>query len=218
MPAPETFRCSSCGDEFSLSPSVRQKYPNWTPKTCMNCRGQGSSNGNGSARRRRGNSATRNGNLSPQQVLERFTEGPQDGIFTDGSCQGNPGPGGWGAVYVRGGRIVEERSGYDPATTNNRMELTAMIEGLSMVGPEEAVDVYSDSELVVNTVTKWAKGWEARGWKRKEGEVKNLDLVREAYALAKERPLARIQWIRAHDGSRWNEYADALSTSHLRTE
>ena len=182
----------------------------------MSCREQ-PANGGGK-QRQRGNSATRNGNLSPLQVLERFTAGPQDGIFTDGSCQGNPGPGGWGAVYVRGGQIVEERAGYDPATTNNRMELTAMIQGLSMVGPDEAVDVYSDSALVVDTLTKWAKGWEARGWKRKEGEVKNLDLVKEAYALARERPLARIQWIRAHDGSRWNEYADALSTSHLRSE
>ncbi len=182
----------------------------------MSCREQ-PANGGGKPRQR-GNSATRSGNLSPQRVLERYTAGPQDGIFTDGSCQGNPGPGGWGAVYVRGGQIVEERSGYDPATTNNRMELTAMIEGLSMVGPGEAVDVYSDSSLVVDTLTKWAKGWEARGWKRKEGEVKNLDLVKEAYALARERPLARIQWIRAHDGSRWNEYADALSTSHLRPE
>ncbi|HEY4669187.1 MAG TPA: ribonuclease H, partial [Tepidiformaceae bacterium] len=156
MAAPDTFRCTSCGDEFSLSPSVRAKYPNWTPRTCMSCREQ-PANGGGK-QRQRGNSATRNGNLSPLQVLERFTAGPQDGIFTDGSCQGNPGPGGWGAVYVRGGQIVEERSGYDPATTNNRMELTAMIQGLSMVGPDEAVDVYSDSALVVDTLTKWAKG------------------------------------------------------------
>jgi ribonuclease HI len=171
---------------------------------------------NGSKPRQRGNSATRAGNLSPEEVLARFTGGPQDGVFTDGSCQGNPGPGGWGAVYVRNGEIIEERTGYDPATTNNRMELTAMIQGLSMIRPEDAVDVYSDSSLVVDTLTKWAKGWEARGWKRKEGEVKNLDLVQEAYDLARARPLARIQWIRAHDGSRWNEYADALSTTHLR--
>ena len=91
-----------------------------------------------------------------------------------------------------------------------------MIAGLSMLGPGDAVDVYSDSQLVVKTLTEWAKGWEARGWKRKAGAVENLDLVQAAYALAKERPLAHIQWIRAHDGSRWNEYADALSTAHLR--
>lgn len=67
-------------------------------------------------------------------------------------------------------------------------------------------------------MTKWAASWEKAGWKRKEGEVKNLDLVKRAYALAKERPRARIQWIRAHDGSRWNEYADSLSQAYLREE
>lgn len=152
------------------------------------------------------------------QVLERYHKGPTSGIFTDGSCSGNPGPGGWGVVYVLDGEVLAERHGFEPQTTNNRMELTAMIEGLQMLGPREAVDVYSDSQLVVNTVTQWAAGWERRGWKRREGEVKNLDLVQRAYALAKERPLARIQWIRAHDGSRWNEYADALATAYLRSE
>lgn len=163
----------------------------------------------------RGNSVTRGRVLSTAEVLERFTGGPQTGVFTDGSCQGNPGPGGWGAVYVRDGKILEERHGFDPQTTNNRMELTAMIEGLSMVGPGEEIDVYSDSQLVVNTLTKWAASWEKRGWKRKGGPVMNLDLVQRAYALLKERPHARVKWIRAHDGSRWNEYADALATAHL---
>jgi ribonuclease HI len=91
-----------------------------------------------------------------------------------------------------------------------------MIEGLRLLGPEEEMDVYSDSQLVVNTLTQWAAGWERRGWRRREGEVKNLDLVQEAYALAQQRPSARIRWIRAHDGSRWNEYADALATSYMR--
>ena len=98
------------------------------------------------------------------------------------------------------------------------MELTAIIEGLSMLSAQDAVDVYSDSRLVVDTLTKWAAGWEARGWRRKGGEVKNLELVQRAYALAGERPHARIRWIRAHDGSRWNEYADALATAYLRDE
>jgi ribonuclease HI len=138
-------------------------------------------------------------------------------VFTDGSCSGNPGPGGWGAVRVEAGRILSERHGEERQTTNNRMELTAMIAGLQMVEPHEIVNVYTDSNLVVQTLTQWAAGWERRGWKRSTGEVKNLDLVKEAYALAKERPGARIQWIRAHDGSRWNEYADALSTAYLRT-
>jgi len=96
--------------------------------------------------------------------------------------------------------------------------LTALIAGLEMAPPAERVTVYTDSLLVVNTLTKWAKGWEARGWKRKEGEIANLDLVQQAWALIGQRPLARLEWIRAHDGSRWNEYADALSTAHLRSE
>lgn len=146
----------------------------------------------------------------------RFLAGPDTGVFTDGSCQGNPGPGGWGAVHVKAGRVVEERHGLDPATTNNRMELTAMIAGLEMLQPDSSATVYTDSMLVVNTLTKWAAGWAARGWKRKEGEVKNLDLVQRAWALVQERPQVRIEWIRAHDGSRWNEYADALSTAYQR--
>lgn len=177
----------------------------------MDCRG-------GRQKAGRGNSVTRDQVLTTAEVLERFTGGPQTGVFTDGSCQGNPGPGGWGAVYVRDGEIVEQRHGFDPQTTNNRMELTAMIEGLTMIGPDDEVDVYSDSQLVVKTLTEWAAGWEKRGWRRKDGPVMNLDLVQRAYALLKERPRARLRWIRAHDGSRWNEYADALSTAHLREE
>ena len=166
--------------------------------------------------RKRGASVTRTANLTTAEILKRFDSGPNTGIFTDGSCQGNPGAGGWGAVHVREGIVVEQRHGSDAATTNNRMELTAMIAGLEMAGLNEPVTVYSDSRLVVETLTSWAKGWEARGWKRKEGEVKNLELVQRAYALAGARPRASITWIRAHDGSRWNEYADALSTAYLR--
>lgn len=165
-----------------------------------------------------GASVTRTQDLSVAEVLERFHGGPTDGIFTDGSSRPNPGPGGWGAVYVRKNEVVEQRHGSDPFTTNNRMELTALIAGLEMAPVGDAIDVYSDSLLVVNTVTKWAKGWEARGWRRKEGEIANLDLVKQAWELAQQRPLSRVQWIRAHDGSRWNEYADALSTAHLRSE
>ena len=152
------------------------------------------------------------------EVRALYRGGPQTGVFTDGSCYGNPGPGGWGMVYVRDGEIVAERHGADAQTTNNRMEFTALIEALRLLAPDDAVDIYTDSRLVVDTVTKWAAGWERRGWRRRDGEVKNLALVQEAYRLAKERPLARITWIKAHDGSLWNEYADALATAYLRDE
>lgn len=158
----------------------------------------------------------RDGLMTTQQVLAQFSAGPASGVFTDGSCFGNPGPGGWGAVRVRDGAILQQRHGADPSTTNNRMELEAMIAGLEMIDPAEAEDVYSDSDLVVRTLNEWAAGWERRGWKRRAGPVKNLDLVQRAWALVQERPHVRIRWIRAHDGARWNEYADALATAYLR--
>lgn len=221
------FTCGSCGEPFTITATVRAKYPNWQPKTCMNCRGTGvtgrpgASPGRGAAApkaRRPTSTVTKELNLPVAEVLRRFTEGPATGVFTDGSCSGNPGPGGWGAVWVEGGKIIAEKHGSDPATTNNRMELTAMIAGLEMLDPADEVTAYSDSLLVVNTLTKWAAGWEKRGWERKEGPVKNLELVQKAWALVKQRPKVRIEWIRAHDGSRWNEYADALSTAYLRSE
>ena len=70
----------------------------------------------------------------------------------------------------------------------------------------------------MNTVNEWAKGWEARGWRRKGGPIKNLELVQELYALAQARPGVTLHWIRAHDGSRWNEYVDALATSYVRED
>lgn len=186
----------------------------------MDCRDNGSRAKAGVKRApaSRASSVTRTHDLTTAEVLERFRDGPTTGIFTDGSSRPNPGPGGWGAVFVRANTIVEERHGEDAWTTNNRMELTALIKGLEMAPPGEAISIYTDSQLAVNTLTKWAKGWEARGWKRKEGEIANLDLVKRAWELVQQRPNASIEWIRAHDGSRWNEYADALSTAHLRTE
>ncbi|MGH3651265.1 MAG: ribonuclease H family protein, partial [Acidimicrobiia bacterium] len=107
--------------------------------------------------------------------------------------------------------------GSETHTTNNRMELRAMIGGLQMVPPDTAINVYTDSELIVNILTKWAPGWKADGWKKKSsGPIANLELVKEAYELARARPRAHIQWIPAHSGYRWNEYADALATAYRR--
>ena len=118
--------------------------------------------------RKRGQSVTRAQSLTTDQVLERFRDGPQTGIFTDGSCSGNPGPGGWGTVLVDDGAVIEERYGFDPETTNNRMEFQAMIVGLELLKPEDSADIYTDSKLVVDTLTKWAAGWEKRGWRRSD--------------------------------------------------
>lgn len=142
---------------------------------------------------------------------------PQTGVFTDGACAGNPGPGGWGAVYVVDGTIVDEAHGFDPDTTNNRMEFTALIEGLKLVPEGTSVTVYSDSNLAVRTINEWAAGWEARGWKRKKAGAdgskvpKNLDLVKTAFRDFGARPEVDLQWIKGHADFTWNEYADDLA-------
>lgn len=157
-----------------------------------------------------------NENLSPEEVLARFSGGPDTGIFTDGSCDPNPGPGGWGYVWVEEGKVIAEDSGNAPDTTNNRMELTALIEALDRLPSDGVFTVYSDSQLCVNTINQWAAGWEKRGWKRKTGPIKNLDLVKRLWALANAKPDIELKWIKAHDGTRWNEYADALASSYQR--
>ncbi|MCI5065205.1 ribonuclease HI [bacterium] len=152
------------------------------------------------------------------EVLQRYTGGPQSGVFTDGGSSPNPGPGGWGFVHVEGGEILREEHGHEAETTNNRMELTALINAFRALPKDVEVTVYSDSDLCVKTLKEWAPGWRARGWKRKSGPIKNLELVQEAFALYEERPGVTVKWIKAHDGSLWNEYADALATAWMRRE
>jgi ribonuclease HI len=96
------------------------------------------------------------------------------------------------------------------------MELTALIQAYRALPEDAEITVYSDSQLCVNTVNEWAPGWARRGWKRKTGPIANLELVRELYALHLSHPSVSLAWIRSHDGSRWNEYADALASSFLR--
>lgn len=150
-----------------------------------------------------------------KEVLATLEAGPREGVFTDGACSGNPGPGGWAAVRVKDGELVARRFGRSPQTTNNRMELQALIAGYQLVGSDEALTLFSDSMLCVNTINTWAAAWERRGWRRKEGPVKNLDLVREAYRLARLHPRVELCWIKAHNGARWNEYVDILATAPL---
>jgi ribonuclease HI len=215
------FTCESCGASFALSETILGRYPGWTPRQCRACRDTGAT---GAAKGGIAPGAVRGGrkrpsieeNLTVAEVLAKYADGPADGVFTDGSCEPNPGPGGWGAVYVVRGEVVDQAHGQDPMTTNNRMELTALIQGVLLVPPGTPAVVYSDSRLVIDTLTKWAASWERAGWKRKTGPVQNLDLVQEAYALVSARPELRLEWIAAHAGSRWNEYADALSTAYRR--
>lgn len=206
------FTCQTCGKEFTLAQEVLDRYPGWTPKQCLDCR-----NGSPAKSQSSKPSGTKNKDMTTGEVLARFDAGPTSGVFTDGATEGNPGPGGWGAVLVVDNQMVAQDYGSEAHTTNNRMELTAMVAGIRMIPGATVVNVYTDSQLVVNILTKWAEGWKANGWKKKSpGPIANLELVQEAYALARERPSANIQWIKAHSGNRWNEYADALATAYRR--
>jgi ribonuclease HI len=204
-----TFRCTDCGQEFTLSETVLARYPGWTPSRCRRCRGNGGGRG-------RGRRQPREQIRTVAEVLERYQDGPRDGVFTDGSAHPNPGPGGWGAVYVVEGEVVAQDHGHEPHTTNNRMELVALIRGYDLVPSGTSATVYTDSRLCHDTITRWAPGWKRRGWRRKGGEIANLDLVKELYAKAEARPELQLAWIPAHVGNRWNEYADALATAWLR--
>ena len=124
-------------------------------------------------------------------------------IHTDGACKGNPGRGGWGAVIEQNGSQVK-LSGGAPQTTNNRMEMTAVIKGLEAVDPSSKVLISSASTYVVNTMTK--------GWKRKA----NHDLWEQLDALVKNRAIS-WQWVRGHSGDRGNELADSLATKEAGT-
>ncbi len=202
------FTCQTCGKSFDIRQEVLDRYPGWTPQQCLDCRNSKTSSAP---------SVTKSRDMTTSEVLARFTEGPKTGVFTDGASEGNPGPGGWGALLVVDDQMVSQDYGSEAHTTNNRMELTAMIAGLRMVPADSPVDIYTDSQLVVNIITKWAAGWKEKGWKKKSpGPIANLELVREAYAIAQARPKANIQWIKAHMGNRWNEYADALATAYRR--
>jgi ribonuclease HI len=212
-----TATCTGCGQRFTPSAQLLERYPGWTPSQCPSCyRGGSSTRPGGGAGARGGRSGGVEENLTLVEVLERYTDGPDTGVFTDGSASPNPGPGGWGAVWVIDGEVQAQDHGHEAHTTNNRMELTALHKGVELVPEGTPATVYSDSNLVVRTVTEWAAGWERRGWKRKTGPVENLDLVRPLYELVRSRPEIEVVWIRAHAGNRWNEYADALATAYAR--
>jgi ribonuclease HI len=131
-------------------------------------------------------------------------------IYTDGACKGNPGPGGWGAL-LRSGTHERELYGGDPATTNNRMELTAVIRALEALKRRSEVEVYTDSEYVMKGITEWLAAWKRRGWKTADRKpVKNADLWRELDQAAG-RHEVRWHWVRGHSGHPENERADALA-------
>jgi len=156
--------------------------------------------------------------LTLQQTLLKYSNGPQTGIFTDGSARPNPGPGGWGVVEVLDGEIVKSKYGHALDTTNNQMEYVAVIEALKMIEQDQEITIHIDSQLVVKTLNNWANTWKSNNWKKKSGKIANLELVKEAFYLFKSKKNVTISWIGAHSGYLWNEYADALSTAWVRDE
>ncbi len=137
---------------------------------------------------------------------------PHVELFTDGACSGNPGPGGWGYLlrHPKTGK-VRERNGGEKQTTNNRMELSAVIEGLGDLTRPSIVELYSDSQYVLKGLNEWMAGWKKRGWKTASKQpVKNVDLWKMLDELKAKHEL-RFHWVKGHDGHRENERVDDLA-------
>jgi ribonuclease HI len=136
-------------------------------------------------------------------------------VFTDGACAGNPGPGGWAAILVHDDR-ERELSGYEPATTNNRMEMQAALEGLNALSEPCQVDLWTDSQYLKNGMTDWLPRWKRNGWRTADKKpVKNVDLW-QALEAAVARHTVRWHWVRGHDGHPENERCDVLANAAIR--
>lgn len=137
-------------------------------------------------------------------------------LFTDGACSGNPGPGGWGAL-LRYGEHERELNGGAPETTNNRMELQAVIEGLKALKRPCVVEIYTDSQYVQKGMTEWLRGWKAKGWKTAARKpVKNADLWQELDAQVQKHKVT-WHWVKGHAGHPENERADQLAREGIKT-
>ena len=136
-------------------------------------------------------------------------------IYADGACKGIPGPGGWGALLM-GDDGEREICGGEAQTTNNRMELTAVIEALNAAPPGAAIALHTDSRYVQQGMTSWIHGWKRKGWRTADGKpVKNVDLWQKLEAAAA-RHRVSWHWVRGHDGDVGNERADALANRGVR--
>jgi len=136
-------------------------------------------------------------------------------LYTDGACSGNPGPGGWGCILRYKG-TEKELCGGEPGTTNNRMEMKAVISGLAALKRACTVEVYTDSQYVQKGITEWIWGWKKRDWKTADNKpVKNADLWQELDVLVKKHKVS-WHWVRGHAGHPENERADELARQGLR--
>ena len=134
--------------------------------------------------------------------------------YADGSCLGNPGPGGWAVLILNPDGVSHTLSGGELNTTNNRMELTAAIAALDALADDVPALLFVDSEYVVLGVNQWRPQWESRGWRNANRKpVANSDLWRRLFAVVDARPLVELRWIRGHAGHRGNEIVDRLARS-----
>ncbi len=135
-------------------------------------------------------------------------------IYTDGACSGNPGPGGWGALMLWNGH-EKEMNGGEAETTNNRMEMMAVIKALEAIKGSPKIEIHTDSKYVMQGITEWIAGWKARGWKTAgKKPVKNVDLWQEMDALVAQHNVT-FYWVKGHDGHPENERADALAVAGI---
>jgi ribonuclease HI len=131
-------------------------------------------------------------------------------MYTDGACKGNPGVGGWG-VYIKDSLGEIEICGYGGKTTNVKMEMMAVIEGLKAIKDQsDSILIYSDSQLVVKGINEWLQGWKKKGWRTTTGEVKNVELWKEIDVLIKDKSIT-CKWVKGHSDDYGNEYADSLA-------
>ncbi len=135
-------------------------------------------------------------------------------IYTDGACSGNPGPGGWGAI-LHWQDQEKELSGGEDATTNNRMEMMAVIKGLEALKKKSTVTIYTDSKYVQQGSEEWLEGWKARGWKSASKQpVKNQDLWERIDSLLQQHSVTFV-WVKGHSGHEMNERVDKLAVSAI---
>jgi ribonuclease HI len=136
-------------------------------------------------------------------------------VYTDGSCEPNPGPGGWAAIILDG-KEQTILKGYEKQSTNNRMELTAALEALRHIDRSKPVILYTDSQYLKNGVEKWLKDWKARNWKRKGGVLLNVDLWKQIAEVIDQRKIT-WRWVKGHNGNPFNERVDRLAHQMMKS-